>query len=57
MFLAHTLPHLLYGVEDDDTIVLDPVHAIVGAAWLWCGFKLSSYVEEGVSARIGGDGG
>eukprot|EP00045_Choanoeca_perplexa_P001430 m.19635 g.19635 ORF g.19635 m.19635 type:complete len:169 (+) comp10935_c0_seq1:63-569(+) len=48
IFLAHTLPHLLFGVEENAAIVLDPVHAVVGAAWLWLGFKLSSYVEEGM---------
>eukprot|EP00730_Choanoeca_flexa_P012570 TRINITY_DN4399_c0_g1_i1.p1 TRINITY_DN4399_c0_g1~~TRINITY_DN4399_c0_g1_i1.p1 ORF type:complete len:168 (+),score=21.05 TRINITY_DN4399_c0_g1_i1:135-638(+) len=47
-FLAHALPHLLYGVEDEGTVVLDPVHAVMGAAWLWAGFKLSSYIEDGM---------
>lgn len=49
MFLAHTLPHLLYGVRGSKEVDSDPFLAVFGAFWLWIGFRLCVDVENGVS--------
>ena len=48
--MAHALPHLLFGIQEEEgSVKYDVVYACLGAAWIWFGFKISTHIEEAVS--------